>query len=214
MFPDKIEIKCAFWDRLHPIFRDSPKMATPYAADSMDPTDDAEHFLMKNAREEYDLSIEVDHASMNSQAASIPQQTIVPHVMTAELEPIGLKKKKKITSLSSPSTSDDDSKHDEPVSEPKKATLSGTKKARKKLASYDDMMESYDRKKLDLEAEKNEIARRKVSSMEKSAEYQHQERMEALSVQRLEAETRRAEAQSNHSLLQLQLENLKRQYEK
>ena len=86
MVPDKIEIKCAFWDRLHPIFRDSPKMATPYAADSMDPTDDAEHFLMKNAREEYDLSIEVDHASMNSQAASIPQQTIVPLVMTAELK--------------------------------------------------------------------------------------------------------------------------------
>ena len=50
--------------------------------------------------------------------------------------------------------------------------------------------------------------------MEKSAEYQHQERMEALSVQRSEAETRRTEAQSNHLLLQSQLENLKRQHEK
>ena len=76
------------------------------------------------------------------------------------------------------------------------------------------MMEGYDKSKLDLEAEKNEIARREVSSMEKSAEYQHQERMEALSVQRLEAETRRAEAQSNNLLLQLQLENLERQHEK
>ena len=75
-------------------------------------------------------------------------------------------------------------------------------------------MEGYDQKKLELESEKNEIARKKVSSMEKSAEYQHQERMEALSLQRLEAEIRRTEAQSNFLLLQLQLENLKRQQEK
>ena len=75
-------------------------------------------------------------------------------------------------------------------------------------------MEGYDKRKLDLEAEKIEIARRKVLSMDKSAEDQHPEWMEALSVQRLEAGIRRTEAQSYHLLLQLQLENLKRQHEK
>ena len=91
---------------------------------------------MKNAQEEYDLSVEVDHPLMNNQAASIPSHTIVPHVMTAEPVAIALKKqKKKVTSLGSPSTFDDDSKHDELVSKPKKAslTLSGTKQSTKKV---------------------------------------------------------------------------------
>ena len=50
--------------------------------------------------------------------------------------------------------------------------------------------------------------------MENSAEYRHQERMKALSLQRSEAEIRRTGAQSNFLLLQLQLKNLKRQQEK
>ena len=190
-------------------------MATPYPADSMDATDDAEHFLLKNVDENYDLSTKVNYPIMNDQVAAVPHHIDVQRTAIAKPEAIA-SKKKRVTSLDSPLTSDHDSKSIGLALKPKKAslTLSGTKKVRKRFASYDDLMEGYDKKKLDLEAEKNEISRRKVSAMEKSAEYQHQERMEALSLQRLEAETRRTEAQSNHLLLQLQLENLKRQYEK
>ncbi|GAU90376.1 hypothetical protein RvY_02799 [Ramazzottius varieornatus] len=177
-------------------------MLTPYPPDSreLDASSGAEqvNFHPDNEAEQ---SLTVDGRPTASPKLAIEHETAL-HGSTL---------KKEAARLVSPETRHDNSESDNMPASRKKPTLSS--KSAANLAKFEKLLEGYKAEMLESKADKIRISGREFLSLEKAAEfmYQHIERMEALSVQRSEAEARRAEAESNNLLHQIQLEHLRRQ---
>ncbi|GAU92277.1 hypothetical protein RvY_04377 [Ramazzottius varieornatus] len=82
---DKVEQACPFWSRFHPVFRDSPKMVTPYVADNTDATDDAQQFLMSSGQAHLlDLDVPSMVADMFADYPTSPEGSDAPEVPAAQ----------------------------------------------------------------------------------------------------------------------------------
>ncbi|GAU91421.1 hypothetical protein RvY_03679 [Ramazzottius varieornatus] len=160
---DKLEQACLFWSRLHPVFRDSPKMVTPYAADNTDATDDAELFLLGreiDAEDEVaDLNSPPATENVNDELPSTEPATSI-QVWVAELHDMPVRKRFVPVVLDSPTTSEDDFRSGMDFKRRRTNSkvpliLSGSKKSfptRKRVSSYEEASERYEERKLVLES--------------------------------------------------------------
>ncbi|GAV03618.1 hypothetical protein RvY_14014 [Ramazzottius varieornatus] len=150
---DKVEKACPFRSRLHPVFRDSLKMVTPYVADNTDATEDAEKFLMSNGQEMeanlLDLDVPSMVVDMFADQPTSPEASVAREVPAAQPGASPSNKKPVTVPQNSSSSSDGDSKADAGCGKRKKTkpkvplALSGNKKSfstRRKFLSYDEVM--------------------------------------------------------------------------
>ncbi|GAV02737.1 hypothetical protein RvY_13264 [Ramazzottius varieornatus] len=176
---------------------------------------------MSNGREmetdPLDLDIPSMVADMFADQPTSAEASHTPEVPAAQPGASTSNRKPVRVLLRSSSSSDDRSKADKSCEKRWKTkpevsfTLSGNKKpflTRRKFLCYDEPVEGYQGRMLNSEAEKIGMSRRELQAPKKAAEYQQNERMEALSVQRLKAEARGTEAQPINLLLQIQLASI------